>query len=182
MDGGSPQTLVETDSRGARWSPDGSRLVLIDSSNPAHSNIQFFDLRTGKHSVVPGSQDFYVVRWVADDLLVAITKDSKELVIFDARTQKWSDLVSATMPGYLVNVEHSPDYKYVYYTTGGPEPMAFRVRLADHRVETITSLKSVFLAIGPSGNTQFGVAPDGSPVFTRDIGTTEIYALTVKWP
>jgi hypothetical protein len=53
---------------------------------------------------------------------------------------------------------------------------------ADHKVETITSLKSVFLAIGPSGNTQFGVASDGSPVFTRDIGTTEIYALTVKWP
>jgi hypothetical protein len=66
--------------------------------------------------------------------------------------------------------------------TGGPEPMAFRVRLADHKVETITSLKSVLLAIGPSGNTQFGVAPDGSPVFTRDTGTTEIYALTVKWP
>jgi hypothetical protein len=60
-------------------------------------------------------------------LLVAIMKDSKKLMIFDAKTQQWSDLVSATMPGYLVNVEHSPDYKYVYYTTGGPEPLAFRV-------------------------------------------------------
>jgi hypothetical protein len=40
----------------------------------------------------------------------------------------------------------------------------------------------LLLAIGPIGNTQFGVTPDGSPVFTRDIGTTEIYALTVKWP
>jgi hypothetical protein len=36
--------------------------------------------------------------------------------------------------------------------------------------------------IGPDGNTQISVAPDGSPVFTRDIGTQEIYALTVKWP
>jgi deazaflavin-dependent oxidoreductase (nitroreductase family) len=25
-------------------------------------------------------------------------------------------------------------------------------------------------------------APDGSPVFTRDIGNQEIYALSVKWP
>src|SRR4029077_5955221 len=33
--------------------------------------------------------------------------------------------------------------------------------------------------IGPDGNTQISVAPDGSPVFTRDIGTQEIYALTV---
>jgi WD40-like Beta Propeller Repeat len=31
-------------------------------------------------------------------------------------------------------------------------------------------------------NTRIGVAPDGSAVFTRDIGTQEIYALTVKWP
>ena len=182
MDGGTPQTLVETDSRSARWSPNGSRLVFIDSSNPGHSNIQLFDLRTGKRSVVPRSQGFYTVRWVADDLLVAITEDSKKLMIFDLKTQKWSDLVSATLPGYMVNVEHSPDYKYVYYTTGGPGPMAFRVRLADLQTETITSLKSLPLAVGPGLNTQFGVAADGSPVFARDIGTQEIYALTVKWP
>jgi hypothetical protein len=82
----------------------------------------------------------------------------------------------------MVNVEHSPDYKYVYYTTGGPEPMAFRVRLADRKVETIASLKSLRLAVGPGANTRFGVATDGSPVFARDIGSREIYALTVKWP
>jgi hypothetical protein len=122
------------------------------------------------------------VRWVADDLLVAITEDSKKLMIFDLKTQKWSDLVSATLPGYMVNVEHSPDYKYVYYTTGGPGPMAFRVRLANRQMATITSLKNLPLAVGPGLNTQFGVAADGSPVFARDIGTQEIYALTVKWP
>jgi hypothetical protein len=49
-------------------------------------------------------------------------------------------------------------------------------------VETITSLKGLHRATGPGGNTEIGVAPDGSPVFTRDIGTQEIYALTVKWP
>ena len=182
MDGGTPQTLVEADSRSARWSPDGNRLVLIDSSNPGNSNIQLFDLRTGKRSVVPGSQGFYTVRWVADDLLVAITEDSKKIVIFDLKTQKWSDMASAALPGYMVNVEHSPDYKYVYYTTGGPEPMAYRIRLTDRQVETITSLKTLPIAVGPGENTQFGVAADGSPVFARDIGTREIYALTVKWP
>ena len=49
--------------------------------------------------------------------------------------------------------------------------MAFRVRLADRQMETITSLKSLPLAVGPGLNTQFGVAADGSPVFARDIGT-----------
>jgi hypothetical protein len=60
--------------------------------------------------------------------------------------------------------------------------MAFRVRLADRRVETITTLKDLSRATGPQGNTEISVAPDGSAVFTRNLGTQEIYALTVKWP
>jgi hypothetical protein len=32
------------------------------------------------------------------------------------------------------------------------------------------------------GDLWISFAPDGSPLFTRDIGTQEIYALTVKWP
>jgi DNA-binding beta-propeller fold protein YncE len=91
-------------------------------------------------------------------------------------------LVSSTTTGYVVNWAHSPDYKYVYYTTGGAEPMASRIRLADHQVETITSLKGLPRGTGPGGNTEISVAPDGSAVFTRNTGTQEIYALTVKWP
>jgi hypothetical protein len=50
------------------------------------------------------------------------------------------------------------------------------------RWTTIASLKGLHRAVGPGGNTELSVAPDGSAVFTRDIGTQEIYALTVKWP
>jgi eukaryotic-like serine/threonine-protein kinase len=176
MDGGSPQTIAEKDSYGANWSPDGNLLVFSYSGG-----IQLFDLRTGKRSVVPGPEGLNGVRWVAEDMLVAATGDHKKLVVFDVKTQRWSDLVSPTT-GYVVNWAHSPDYKYVYYTTGGAEPMAFRVRLADRQVETITSLKGLPRATGPGGNTEISVAPDGSPVFTRNTGAQEIYALTVKWP
>ena len=62
-----------------------------------------------------------------------------------------------------------------------PKPQALRVRLADHKVEMITSLNDPPCPMGDS-NTQIIVAPDGSAVFTRDIGAQEIYALTVKWP
>ncbi|MGB6688030.1 MAG: WD40 repeat domain-containing serine/threonine protein kinase [Terracidiphilus sp.] len=182
IDGGPPQTLIRAGSSGANWSPDGTRLVFMDFSDAAHRTAQAFDFRTGQRTTVPGSQSLYNVRWVADDLLAASTEDSKKLIVFDFTTQKWSDLVSPKIPSHVVNVAHGPDYKYVYYTTGTPEPMAFRVRLADHSVESITSLKGLTLANGPGGNVQFGVAPDGSPVFTRDTGTEEIFALTVKWP
>jgi Tol biopolymer transport system component len=177
MDGGSPQTIAEKDSYGANWSPDANLLVFGYSGG-----IQLFDLRTGKRSVIPGPQGLNDVRWVAEDTLVAATLDHKKLVVFDVKTQRWSDLVSSTSTGYFVNWAHSPDYKYVYYTTGGAEPMALRVRLSDHEVETITSLKGLPRGTGPGGNTEMSVAPDGSPVFTRNTGTQEIYALTVKWP
>ena len=64
----------------------------------------------------------------------------------------------------------------------GPSQWPFAFVWPIAQVETITSLKSLPLAVGPGENTQFGVAADGSPVFARDIGTREIYALTVKWP
>ena len=86
------------------------------------------------------------------------------------------------IPGGVSNWAHAPDFKYVYYTTGGAEPQALRVRLADNKVETITSLKDLPRAIGLDSSTQISVAPDGSAVFTRDIGTQEIYALSVRWP
>jgi hypothetical protein len=36
--------------------------------------------------------------------------------------------------------------------------------------------------LGPIGAAWAGcVAPDGSPIFARDIGTHEIYALNVRW-
>ena len=72
-------------------------------------------------------------------------------------------------------------YKYVYYTTGGPEPQVVRIRLSDRKSEAITGLKGIRRAM-LIGNTEMRVAPDGSPIFTRDLGTQEIYALTVKWP
>ncbi len=182
MDGGTPQTIAERDSSGPSWSPDGNTLIFNDRSNPLLTGIQFFDLRTGKRSHVPGTESLIGVMWAAEDALVAATQDHKKLVVFDFKTHRWSDLVSSTVPGYVVNWTHSPDYKSVYYATGGAEPMAMRVRLADHKVETITSLKDLSRAVGPGGGPGLSVAPDGSAVFTRNTGTQEIYALTVKWP
>jgi hypothetical protein len=101
------------------------------------------------------------------------------LATFDVKTQKWNDLASGT----FVNFAVSPDGKYLYLTTGGAEPKAQRLRLADRKVETITSLKDFRRVVDSvEQSTQLDIAPDGSPVFARDIGTQEIYALNVRWP
>src|SRR5580693_2752 len=53
------------------------------------------------------------------------------------RSSKWSELVA----GPVINWFLSADSKYMYYTTGGAEPKAFRIRLVDRTVEFITDLK-----------------------------------------
>jgi Tol biopolymer transport system component len=180
MDGGSPPTIVEKDGASPHWSPDGSLLVFLDHGASRH--IHVLDLRTRRNSLVPASTGLLNPQWVGDDRLVAGTEDFTKLMVFDVRAQQWSELVSFTAPGYVVNWVHTPDYKSVDYTIGGTDPMLFRVRLADRKIEAITSLKGLHRATGPAGNTEISVAPDGSAVFTRDIGTQEIYALRVKWP
>ena len=183
MDGGPPEKVVEKDAGAATWSPDGNVLVFTSARDAGtHYELQFLDLRTGKRTLVPGSRDIEGGQWVAENTLVASPANQMKLMIFDVRAQQWSDLVPGKVPGSVINWAHSPDYKYVYYTTGGAEPKALRVRLADHNVETIASLKELRRALGPDANTQISVAPDGSAIFTRDVGTQEIYALTLKWP
>ena len=182
MDRGVPQKVVAKDSLAANWSPDGNLLVFTNIHDAAHLRLQILDLRTGAVSIVPDSQDLVGGQWIAQDKLFARHLITSKPMVFDVKTQKWSDLLPGTTPPIFVNWAHSPDYKYVYFATGGPEPQVSRVRLADRRMEKIASLKDLPQAIGPDGNTQISVAPDGSPVFTRDIGTQEIYALTIKWP
>jgi hypothetical protein len=75
----------------------------------------------------------------------------------------------------------SPDRKYIYFTTGGAEPKAERLRFADQQIETIASLKGLPRDLG-TGAPSLNVAPDGSPIFTRVTGYQEIYALNVRWP
>jgi len=183
MDGGLPQRIGEKNVI-ANFSPDGNLLVMTSLAD-AHLGeksrvyLQTFDLRTGKLSVVPSSQGLVGGLWIAQDNLVAANEEFTKLLTFDFKTQKWSNLVA----GNIVNWNMSPDRQYVYFATGGAEPAVQRLRFSDRQVETITSLKDLRRVVDKvEKSTQINVAPDGSPVFTRDIGTQEIYALNVRWP
>ena len=178
MDGGPPQRIFEKNGSTATWSPDGNRLV-VTSHDATDWELATYDLRSGRLSPLPSSRGLSGAQWLTQETLVALAKFPRRLVSFDLRTQKQSDLILGT----VVNWAMSPDYKYLYYTTGGAEPEALRLRLADQKVETITSLKDLYRVTDRvDGNSQISVTADSSAVFTRDTGTQEIYAFTVKWP
>jgi len=184
-DGGAPQKIAEH-SAAANWSPDGNVLLFtsyLGYDRPAaerhKSYLQTFDLRTKETRVVPSSEGKGGGIWIGQDGLIAEGEENRKFLYFDVKAQKWSELLS----GNFVNCSVSPDGKYLYFTTGGAEPQVKRVRLSEGKVEPITGLtglRRVVDAVEQGMN--IGVAPDGSPVFTRDIGTQEIYALNIKWP
>jgi hypothetical protein len=135
-------------------------------------------LHTQKTSVVPSSQGIGNAWWITQETLVAAPYIPTKFLIFDFKTGKWTDLAL----GRFVNWAVSPDSRYLYFTTGGAEPKAQRLRFADRQIETLTGLKDLRRLVDTLDGTQIDVSPDGSPVFARDIGTQEIYALNLRWP
>jgi serine/threonine protein kinase len=177
MNGGTPQKLAEN-ANAPDWSPDGNLLAV---TTPTQSTYQsrIVDLRNGNVSVVPESKNTLGPWFATQDTLIAAANDQSKLSRYDFRTQKWSDLV--TSPDKFVNWLTSPDGKYFYYSTGGNNPTVFRVRLADDVVEQVVSLKSVRLVNDPESGPKLNVTPDNSVLVLRDIGTEEVYALSVNW-
>ena len=182
-EGGAPQQLTaEGRNEGdPNWSPDGNMLVYWSSSSwPPGSDlaINILDLRTHKVSVVPGSEGLFSPHWSPDGrYIVALKTNSPGSMLFDFKTKKWVELANLLMafPNW------SRDGNYVYFHSSGSDAALFRVRISDHKLEKIVSLKGARLTIGAIG-TWCGLAPDDSPLVLRDVGTQEIYALDLQLP
>ena len=56
------------------------------------------------------------------------------------------------------------------------------MRLADRQTETVMEINGLRRVMDNYVGNNLGVAPDGSVLLMRDLGSEEIYALSVKWP
>jgi Tol biopolymer transport system component len=141
-------------------------------------NIQIFDLASGTLSTVPGSENLFSPRWSPDGRFVAaLSEDYKALLRFDVATQKWTKWVEE--PNGLISFPAwSWDSKSLCYMNVSEYR---KVAVGENRSTMVASLKNVALLHGQWG-TWATVAPDGSPLFVRDISTQEIYALDVQLP
>jgi hypothetical protein len=139
-----------------------------------------FDIESGKISTIPKSQGKGTAFQPTPQMLVAPGQQDK-LYSFDRTTESWSVLADGPLQNYMM----SPDSKYMYFVRETPgNPQVMRVRFADRKIETVVSLKGLRRISDPvyGGQSWLGVAPDGSPLLTRDTGTQEIYALNLNRP
>ncbi|MGC2476446.1 MAG: protein kinase [Candidatus Sulfotelmatobacter sp.] len=184
--GGAPQQMLMENQLqlDATWSPDGKKIAFgrNGASGSEGQTISILDLVTRQVSTVPGSKGLFSPRWSPDGQhLAALTLDSTKLLLFDFKTQKWSDWI--TEPGAVGYLNWSQDGSYLYYDSSFTDHPSFRrVKVGQTHSELLVDLKELPRYSAPPAYGWSGIAPDGSALFVRDLSTDEIYALDLDLP
>jgi Tol biopolymer transport system component len=185
-EGGTPQRIhpseqIQTD---VSWSPDGNSLLY--GSLPGHNApIYSLDVRTQRVSPLPGSDGLNSPHWSPDGKHIAALRMAHHtLMLFDVTTQKWTEAFGSSTVGWE---NWSRDGRYIYFVEYHNPSQEFhnrvvRFRLKDHKIKNIVDVQDVGRRTTGTFAAWFGLAPDDSPLFARDISSQEIYALETSWP
>ena len=143
--------------------------------------INLLDLSSSRVVPIPTSENVFSPRWSPDGAhILALSEDSKKLLLYDLKSQKWSEWINE--PGAIGFPAWSRDGRYVYYDrVSTSQPDFRRVRVGSSQSESLIDLKDLpryFSPIGPWS----GLTPDGSALFVRNLSTDEIYALDLDLP
>ena len=177
----SPEQVGEVD---VSWSADGAQLAFgrISTMNTGTVDIQLVDMKTRQTSTLPGSKGLFSPRWSPDGRYLAAmsVEGSKKLMLYDFRTQKWSEWFAEND-----NFDYpywSADSRYIYYDNFATDnPKCRRIKVGDNRPEDLFGLNGLRRYFGMWGSWS-GQAPDDSRLFVRDMSTQDIYALDVDFP
>jgi len=184
--GGTPILLVggESSVGDPTWSPDGNSFVY-GSGCPfceprSEIAVWVYDVSKQRSTKIPGSDGLWSPRWSPDgQSVVAYPADTRKLMLYHFSTGKWEELGSGFDMGWPA---WSHDSKYVYVEAYAPPSRTIvRFRIADHKMETVATLKGFRGASYPfSGyDAPFTLTPDDRVLTMRDTGTQDIYALDV---
>ena len=179
-------TLRQEDEGNPTWSPDGKALIFagapwVSGFAAGSTAIHQVDLQSRGIVTLPGSEGLWSPRWSPDGrYLVAETLDSQQLVLFDFHSQTWSKLASVN--GAIIGYSSwSRDSSSVYFNAGlGDYSEIYRVGIGSRKSDRLLRWKELHQA--STLGQWFTLAPDDSPLLSRDASIREIYALDVKFP
>ncbi len=179
--GGIPQLLLPNDKGfqlDPNWSPDGRKIIFHTSETadaPSREILRILDISSGKITDVPGSQGKWSPRWSPDGrFLAALTYGSASLAIFNFKTQQWSVI----QKGELGYPTFSSDGRFLYFLRPVDNRGVYRIPVSGGKAEQVVDLKGVRLT--SYYNYFMGMDPDDTPLVLRDVGTDDLYALTLE--
>jgi serine/threonine protein kinase len=185
VDGGNPQLINQVDESETdpTWSADGSLIAFGHNDQIGQDYIGLYDLKTKQISRIPGSDGFFAPRWSPDGrYIVALSRDNIFLMLYDTTLRSWKKIHQ--VQDHLGYLTWSHDSSAVYFDTNtSAQPGFFKLRISDSKLERLADLKPFRFYPGQFGGAPWtGVAPDGSPMFARDLSTWEIYSFDVEFP
>jgi DNA-binding winged helix-turn-helix (wHTH) protein/Tol biopolymer transport system component len=180
-EGGVPQRLLpgdQTEMHDANWSPDGKRILFAHGTYASTTeDLRILDLDSGQISVVPGSSNMWSPRWSPDGrYLLAMYNDSRPtLPLFDFQTQQWSKLL---VNGDVEFPSFSRDSRFIYFVRAGRDQGVFRIPVTGGKEERAVDMTDWHL----TGYFGFSMSldPTDAPLILRDVGSNDIYALTLE--
>ena len=182
--GTSPRRLLPEDNGSESdptWSPDGEKIVFAtgrEGGFDASSVISVLDIAKKNVTMLPGSVGLTSPRWSPDGrLVVATSSDLFTMKLFDFKTQQWSILYK----GMVIFPTWSMDSQSIYFlgaATGVTDSSILRVHVTGGEPERVVDLRDLPM----TGFFGFwtGLDPTGVPIALRDVGSDDIFALTLE--
>jgi eukaryotic-like serine/threonine-protein kinase len=179
-EGGSAQRLLPGEAaRNADpyWSPDGTRVVYGGDRLPTRElKLCILDVSIRQIDTIPGSTGFFSPRWSPDGRYIAgLDRTASDLQVFDLKTQRWTAL---TANGNVQFPSFSRDGRFIYFLHSGRDQGVFRIPVTGGNPERVADLREWHL----TGLMGFSMSldPTDAPLVLRDVGSDDIYALTLE--
>jgi len=181
-EGGTSQPVVPEEQAGQSdpsWSSDGHKIVFstLKAIGAFNSVLRVVDLVSHQVTTLPGSEGVWSPRWSPDGRYIAglYTGPTGGIKIFDFETQRWSVLQRTGETNFPT---WSSDSQFIYFLLPTDDPGVFRVHVSGGKAERVVDLKG-FRYTG-AFNLWMGLDPTDTPMLLRDVGSDDIYALTLE--
>jgi Tol biopolymer transport system component/DNA-binding winged helix-turn-helix (wHTH) protein len=178
--GGTPRIVAAgtAEEFGPSWAPDGNSLLFLRRQGGV-SSIDSINLKSGELGSLPGSRGFKGPKVSPDgQYVVAIADDDRAVVLFDARTRKWTQLAGTTT---VHGSFWSKDGRSIYYQDvfGSLQQPIYRIDIVSRKVDKIADTSN-FLRSDVRNYSFTGLAPDDSCIVRLTRANSDVYAVDLK--